>query len=174
MSHTLADLKERGTAEDEYKRLGLAGVLRRTLLDQHAVALVARDRKTRLEFKFRPAQVVAVPEGAVFGLWLPDPGQFRVPEVSGGLKQFRDAPIASASGHAITVGDLVKYFAHVEGGVHIGHPDGVTEEMMRAIFSFRSDGWRHGLDLLADIAYVAFDGLKSLIDADDEASAGES
>ncbi len=168
ISHTLHDLKDRATSDDEYKLLGLAGVLRRTLIDQHAIALqIQRRAQTPLEFRFRPAQVVSAGESVAFGLWLPEPGQFRVHEVSGTLRQFRAATIASARGQAITVTDLVKHFAHVEGGVHIGHPSGDIEQMMHTIFGFRTKGWRHGLDLLADVAYVAHQGISVLAPAGD-------
>lgn len=164
LSHTLRDLKSRALSDDEYMMLGMAGVLRRTLLDQHAVAHLARDKSLPAPvFNYRESQPWPDPHRK--GLWLPEPGQFRSREVSGTLKQFRAASIANALGSQITVDELIRHFAHVEGGVHIGHADNEKEKTMRAVFKFRTDGWRHGLDLLADIAYVTVTGLEPLVAA---------
>lgn len=166
IARTIQDLRDRAGSDDEYTLLGLAGVLRRTIIDQQAVARRATDRRTlsSLRFRWHPPgpPVMERPEFLPVALILPEPGAFREPTESGSINQFRAAPVANAGGDPVTVSDLIWHFAHVEGGVHIGHPDDEKQRLMQSIFSFRGDAWRRGLDLLADVATVAADGLSPL------------
>lgn len=162
---TVHDLRTRADTEDEYTKLGIAGILRRVLIDQHSIAALAvRVRHAApLTFRFRAAPLV--PSSMPFGtdIRFPSPGAFRVHDQEGTIDELRRAAVASANGVAITVDMLIRHFANVEGGVHLGHPKGEIETALGAVFGFRTDGWRHGLELLSDVAIVVADGLTPLL-----------
>lgn len=164
-THTVDDLRARLESDDEYVLLGLAGVLRRCFMDEKPLAEMERRRLQlpALEFTYRPAPVRPSSSPLATQVRFPTLGRFREPVEVGSTVQFLRAAVASAQGDAISVGHLIRHFAHVEGGVHVGHPSDASEEALGAIFGFRTDGWRHGLGILADIAFVAAEGMAPLV-----------
>lgn len=176
IGRTVDDLRDRAESEDEYTLLGIAGIVRRALFEKHALADLERSRQRLpdLEFRYRSAPIrpSSIPIGTQ--IRLPVLGRFREPAELGALSQFRKAPVATSDAQAISVESLVKHFAHVEGGVHVGYPGDDTEDALGAIFGFRSEGWRHGLGLLGDIGFVVAEGLAPLVAADRAGTTGDS
>lgn len=164
VGHTVDDLRSRSLSENEYEILGAAGVLRRTLIDQHLLVDVARP-------KYQAQPIFAFTENTEFPthasgftqvVYFLDEGTFRVASQTATLKEFLTSSVGSVGGISITVRAFIQHFANVEGGVHIGLAKTEESQALRDIFSFRSKAWRHGLALLADIAAVTATAIEPL------------
>ena len=151
-----------------YERLGISAVLRRTLTDKRPVLPLARARLKLAPpmFSFTP-WTGPDPEPTQGGLikvfdWAHG---FSIPTEMTDLDGLLKADVGHFFRKRVTVLDLIRYFAHVYGGVHLGKPtndfEAVTQRFA-ASHELLAAGWEHAL---ADIARVVIDGLTPLTDA---------
>lgn len=172
LTWTVPDLRHR-TREDasHYETLGLAAILRRTIADGNSVVHAARER-LRLpspEFQYRPFSPRPDPTGGEGGRWVPILGfsgrEFAEPIVTGTLAQFLAAPVAHHREAPVSVKRVISYFAHVEGGVHLGRPDDEFEALtQRLVASIDVAGLRWA-GALSGIALATVRALEPLEEA---------
>lgn len=125
------------------------------------------------EFSFTPMQAPALPLPQPDGRWVPVLGfataDFVEPTHQATLKQFLAAPAASFRGEPVSVSRVVHYFAHVEGGVHLGKPrDDFERHAQRAVASIESAGgsWASTLKHIAVVTVRALEPMAASIRAD--------
>lgn len=160
---TLPDLRSRITSHDDYDRLGIAHLMRRMLLDARPVVHLARRRLDipAPMFDFTPYNHASsrLPEG----LPLYVSGGFAEPKLRGDLAAFLAAPIGHFRGDAVSVRMLLRYVAHVDGGVHLGRPSDAFEEYLQdGLANFQIMARVMLLNTLADIAEVALRALRPI------------
>lgn len=144
---TLEDLDRRTTAADEYEALLAAGLLRKLLLDESPlVHQVNRYRRERIRFRINgetPLERTILKDNPVF--WVIgdaiDPDAFRAtPGISAPmdakLDQFLARTVMFARGERLSVGDLIKQVAHIDGAVHKGKPTNAREELLDEVSRF--------------------------------------
>ena len=144
--NTLRDLETRLAANDPYEILGVAGLIRRLLLDDHPlVDQVNRKYKMKITFE------IGHPLGLPPGIPAPDffsvqdgidpdtarPGKQRV-QVS--RDQFFKAVLSIVDSHEYTLRDIVLFEANVMGAIHAGSPKRDKEKALHAINSTISVG----------------------------------
>jgi hypothetical protein len=143
---TLEDLDRRTMVGDEYEALLAAGLLRKLLLDEvPLVHQVNRYRRERIRFRINgetPLESAILEDGPVF--WAIsdaiDPDAFpalglSVP-VDAKLDQFLARTVMVVRGERLSVGDLIKQVAHIDGAVHKGRPANAREELLDEMSGF--------------------------------------
>lgn len=187
---TLEDLDRRTTVADEYEALLAAGLLRKLLLDEAPlVHQVNRYRRERIRFRINgetPLERTILEDNPVF--WAIgdaiDPDAFPVPGVSAPvdakLDEFLARTVMFARGERLSVGDLIRQVAHIDGAVHKGKPASVREELLDEMsrFMFFRDlpSTVHHVQLIGRIVIRALAPLRNAIRADhgvtDDGAAG--
>lgn len=137
----LRDLEERLEAEDPYDILGVAGLIRKLLLDDHPLADQI-NRKYKLKLVFEIASPLGPPPG------LPPPTLFTVqdgidPDTAPPFKQrvqvTRDqlfqAVLVIVNNHQYTMREIVLFEANVMGAIHAGSPKTDKEKILHEINS---------------------------------------
>lgn len=152
-----------------YQLLGISAILRRLLVDKQPLVHTVNQRwHRRLEFRYAEAALQPAMERGVPGTWM-------VPmyAASGGrfldssatprnLKSFLNAVVGEFKRKPVTVLDLIRYFAHVEGGVHRFPPSSEFEQLMSGVVTeLPSTGWAW-LSTLHAIGAVALEALAPL------------
>lgn len=146
---TLEDLEARSARSqlDSYSALGIAGLLRKLLLDEQRLAdAVNRERRVKWQITLRPVHWDDTPPLGFQG----DPrdllniqGECLDPDIPCGETSPVTVPRASflryvvardGHGNQMTVREYIKYVAHVEGAVHIERR--LDNEFQRALFEF--------------------------------------
>jgi hypothetical protein len=134
---TIADLERRLASEDVYERLGISAVLRRALVDPKRAAVPLALKRLDLPapvFEFTP--LAHDKEGSTEGwkriLGFAGP-RLAEPTSKATLRQFLQAPAAAHRGKAVSVENVIKYFANVFGGVHIGVPHNEFESFVQQL-----------------------------------------
>ncbi len=177
---TLEDLDRRTTVADEYEALLAAGLLRKLLLDEAPlVHQVNRYRRERIRFRINgetPLERTILEDKPVF--WAIgdaiDPDAFRAPGISAPmdakLDQFLARTVMFVRGERLSVGDLIKQVAHIDGAVHKGKPTNVREELLDEMsrFMFFRDlpATVHHVQLIGRIVVRALTPLRDAILAD--------
>lgn len=182
---TLEDLDRRTTVADEYEALLAAGLLRKLLLDEAPlIHQVNRYRRERIRFRINgetPLERIILADNPVF--WAigdaikPDAYQGR-PGVSAPtdakLDQFLARPVMCMRGERLSVGDLIKQVAHIDGAVHKREPTNAREQLLDEIsrFMFFGDlpGTVHHVQLIGRIVVRALTPLRDAILADSATS----
>lgn len=137
---TVADVRRRSEdpgARTRYELLGIAPLLRKLLIDACPLLNTVRAARPEVPTEFRIRQWRA-PEDSRYDADLPYLLRLGGPELVGGpedpvlpkLKQFIGARVGLVQGLPLTVREVVKYYANVEGGVHFGVP---AEEAQRLL-----------------------------------------
>lgn len=166
---TLPDLRHR-TREgaSHYETLGLAALLRRTIADSNSVMHAARQR-LRLPaptFAYTPYTRIPDPEGSRWVAVLGFSGlEFAEPTVRGSAAHFLAAPVAFHRQDMVSVKRVISYFAHVEGGVHIGRPEDEFEEMTQRMVASVDIASLRWVGALTGIALATIRALEPLEDA---------
>ena len=178
---TLEDLDGRTTVADEYEALLAAGLLRKLLLDEAPlVHQVNRYRRERIRFRINgetPLERTILADNPVF--WAIgdaiDPDAFAaLPGISAPmdakLDQFLARTVMFARGERLSVGDLIKQVAHIDGAVHKGKPTNAYEElideMSRFMFFRDLPATVHHVQLIGRIVVQALTPLRNAILAD--------
>lgn len=169
---TVADIRCRSQdpcARDRYELLGIAPLIRKLLLDNPGLLNTVRSARLDVPTNFRIKQWKApeeAQEGVALSYWLRLGG----PELVGGsddpattkLKQFVGAIVGEVDGQALTVREIVRYYAHVEGGVHFGvpkEPEQLVLSKMAPLILGRPTGQ---IEILAHIGAIVVDALTPL------------
>ncbi|WP_426733254.1 hypothetical protein [Glutamicibacter sp. 2E12] len=169
---TVDDIRRRshdpGT-RDRYELLGIAPLVRKLLLDNPGLLDTVRAARPDVPTNFRIKQWKASEEAqerVALSYWLRLGG----PELVGGpdypaltkLKQFVGATVGEVDGQALTVREIVRHYAHVEGGVHFGvpkEPEQLVLRKMAPLLLGRSTGQ---IEVLAHIGSIVVDALTPL------------
>lgn len=81
------------------------------------------------------------------------------------MDQFKGAAVCAVDGRVYTVRDVVKYFANVRGGVHLGKPDSPFEDLMLLVDSTITTGvWPMPWMILAYIGETTANALRPIAD----------
>lgn len=172
---TVADVRRRSIepgARSRYELLGIAPLLRKLLIDGQPLLNTVRPVRPEVRTEFRIRQWSAA-EDAQPGEDLPYLLQLGGPELVGGpedsalpkLKHFIGARVGMVRGRPLTVREVVKYYANVEGGVHFGVPredaqSGLSE--MAPMLLGRSTGH---IEILAHLGAIVVDALTPLCES---------
>lgn len=144
---TLADLDDRTDTKDEYEALLSAGLIRKLLLDQHSL-MAQVNRERRLEIRFRINGESAYERIVLQDMpwfWLLgnaiDPDKFNAPPglqapLDASLKDLLSRTVMFFKGSPITVKDLIRQIAHIDGAVHKGRPQNPREELIDQVSRF--------------------------------------
>lgn len=169
---TMDDLDERLAAAEEYDALRAAALVRQLLLDgAPLVHQVNRERRVKVVFRVGDLGAVPsrIPPGAVGvrfmvdGLY-PDQDLGRIQVVHEvGLDGFLGHPVGHYGDEPITIADVVKYLAHVEGGVHAGEPASeVDSNLARMAAAVRVGGLTAPVRVMRSIGRITRDALVPL------------
>jgi hypothetical protein len=153
---TVPDLQRRAASLDAYERLGSALVLRRTFLEKRTVPDLARKRLDLEQptFTYTPMSRGADRMGrwrSVLGF---ADGRFAEPSVTATTKQFLQATAAWFNDEPISVRQVIRVFAHVAGGAHLGTPEDDFERVtQRAMAATPVVGqlWSRSLAAIAEV-----------------------
>jgi hypothetical protein len=184
---TLEDLDRRTAVADEYEALLAAGLLRKLLLDEAPlVHQVNRYRRERIRFRVNgetPLERTVLEDNPAF--WAIgdaiDPDAFPGPGTSAPmdakLDQFLARTVMFARGERLSVGDLIKQVAHIDGAVHKGKPSNVREELLdemsRVMFFRDLPATVHHVQLIGRIVMGGLTPLRDAILADQGAAVGD-
>ena len=177
---TLGDLDRRTTVADEYEALLAAGLLRKLLLDEAPlVHQVNRYRREPILFRINGETLL---ERTIFEddpvFWAIgdaiDPDAFPAPGMSAPmdatLKEFLARTVMLARGQRLSVRDLIKQVAHIDGAVHKGKPtkarEELLDEMSRFMFFRDLPSTVHHVQLIGRIVVRALTPLREAILAD--------
>lgn len=183
-SHAIAERLLLGTLDDlesiddnatTYRLLGVAAVLRRTLVDATPLVNAAR-RRLRLpapSFSYSPHHPEFVPPfDEESGRWTHVLGFARhhlaQPVDTGPLSRFLAAPAARFQGEDVSVRRVIRYFANVQGGVHVGRPSDEFERMVQQVVASvpeASQGWSETISAIARVTAGALQPLAEAIRA---------
>ena len=178
---TVEDLDRRTMVADEYEALLAAGLIRKLLLDESPLAYqVNRYRRERIRFRINgetPLERIILNDNPFF--WAIgdaiDPDAFRAAPgisapVDAKLEQFLARTVMFARGERLSVGDLIKQVAHIDGAVHKGKPTNIREELLDGLsrFMFFRDlpATVHHVQLIGRIVVRALTPLRGVILAD--------
>ncbi|MGO2750292.1 MAG: hypothetical protein ACTIA6_09605 [Pseudoclavibacter sp.] len=170
---TVSDIRERinKSGPSRYELLGLSPLLRKLLSDGPDTLLPtvrAQFRRTRIRFECKPVepQLDHVDEhGAqMTAILRPARAEFAERSESFNLDEFLKVPAAFYREQPVSVLEVIKYFAHVEGGVHRSR--GEREEPYEKFLSsyphqmpFTSRLHLEGLAAIARVTERALDAL---------------
>lgn len=172
---TVADVRRRSQDPDargRYELLGIAPLLRKLLIDARPLLNTVRVARRDVPTDFRIRQWSAPVDGHD-DADLPYLLRLGGPELVGGpedpalpkLQQFIGARVGLVQGRPLTVREVVKYYANVEGGVHFGVPkekaDHVLSEMAPVLLGHSTDQ----IEILANLGTIVADALTPLCES---------
>lgn len=172
---TVADVRRRShdvSARSRYELLGVAPLLRKLLLDgTPLVSMIRRGRpEVPLEFRIRPwpaptadAEDKALP----WLLRLSGPEMVGTPTdpVVGSVQEFVGTRVGLVDGEDLTVRRVVRYYSHVEGGVHFGEPREPGEATLTSMAPLLLGHSKGQIEILAYIGQIVVDALTPLCDS---------
>jgi hypothetical protein len=167
---TVADVRNRSQdprSRSRYELLGIAPLLRKLLFDGTAVVDTVRTARPEIptDFRIRPWQA---PDQDVDDLRY----VLRLggPELVGGpddihlstVAEFASAQVGLVDGEALTVRQVVRYYANVEGGVHFGVPKENGQETMNMMAPLLLGNTTGQIEILANIGQIVVAALTPL------------
>lgn len=169
---TVDDVRRRSQnpgSRTRYELLGIAPLLRKLLIDARPLLNTVRAAHPDTLTDFRIKEWSA-PNDSRYDTDLPYLLQLGGPELVGGpedsvlpkLKHFIGARVGLVQGRLLTVRDVVKYYANVEGGVHFGMPEEDTQRVlsqMAPLLLGRSTGQ---IEILAHLGTIVVEALTPL------------
>lgn len=169
---TVDDLAHRSqNGGSAYTALGIAPLIRKLLLDDNRLVDAAnRDHRLKLLFEIAPVKLVPPTFHKENGLWMVPQLAFGQPLGEGRTACSRDsflaATVAQYEQNPVSVREVVRYFAHVHGGVHRGAPTTPFEEFAmahadQAVLS--GDAWQGILVALGRIVSEALQPLTDIV-----------
>lgn len=172
---TVADIRHRSQNPGDrsrYELLGIAPLLRKLLLDGSPLVDIVRAGRPEvlLEFRVRPWRP---PVTDVKGGTLAYALRLGGPELVGGpddppvetLRELVGARVGLVDGRDLTVRDVVRYYAHVEGGVHFGVPKEPAERTFSSMAPLLLGHTTGQIEILAYIAQIVVNALTPLCDS---------
>lgn len=131
---TMDDLKARINSTDEYDNIIISGILRKLLIDgEPLVDLINRKHKLKIRFRINEPEppnrksllVYSIEDGLD-----PDtsPPIHKVMELN--KEKFLSTKVMFIKDFEYSIKDIVKQVAHIDGGVHVGHPNNQKEESL--------------------------------------------
>lgn len=172
---TVTDVRRRShepSARSRYELLGIAPLLRKLLIDGRPLLNTVRVGRPDVPTEFRIKQWSA-PERGLDGEELPYLLRLGGPELVGGpddpalpkLRQFIGARVGLVQGQPLTVREVVKYYANVEGGVHFGVPDEDVQRVLNQMASLLLGHSNGQIETLAHIGTIVVDALTPLCES---------
>ncbi len=164
---TLEDIEERSKSQDAYTIIGISGLVRKLFLEKHPLFDTVNQRyrdkpKFSVGLGFEP-RAEDLPLGS---LWYqqdgldPDTAPPGTPIKILGRREFFQHVVSVTSGQRYTIKDVIRYQAHVTGGVHAGKPENIKEHVMQNIDSlFLIGGHEMGTRQLLAIARIVLKAL---------------
>lgn len=172
---TVADVRRRShdpAHRSRYELLGIAPLLRKLLLDGSPLLETVRAERSEIpvEFRIRPwnaSDQEIEREGLQRHLGLSGEelvgGANDPPATS--LEDFKRVVVGVAEGKDLTVRSVVRYYAHVEGGVHFGLPKEPGEATLSGMSSMLLGRSTGQIEILAHIGRVVVDALTPLFES---------
>lgn len=172
---TVADVRRRSqdpSARSRYELLGIAPLLRKLLIDGRPLLSTVRAARPEVPTEFRIRQWNA-PDHGQGSDDLPYLLRLGGPELVGGpedpplpkLKHFIGARVGLVQGQPLTVLEVVKYYANVEGGVHFGVPKGDTDHVLSEGAPLLLGHSTGQIEILAHLGTIVVDALTPLRDS---------
>lgn len=165
---TLDDIESRLASQDEYEILMISGLLRKLFLDKNRLIDQIKNKKDKVRFIVNESKIISSPIKPDF--WSIEDGLDPNTAVPGlhnqkivNIDNFLKTPVMLVDGNLITVRELIKQIAHIEGAVHSGRPTSNKETVLKECSrTFGIGGLPAGIRLLRAIARVALKGLEPL------------
>lgn len=172
---TVADVRRRSQdpgARSRYELLGIAPLLRKLLIDARPLLNTVRAARPDVPTDFRIRQWSA-PDDSRGDAALPYLLRLGGPELVGGsedpalpkLQQFIGARVGLVQGRPLTVCEVVKYYANVEGGVHFGVPKDETDRVLSEVAPVLLGHSTGQIEILAHLGTIVVDALTPLCDS---------
>jgi hypothetical protein len=170
LRHTISDVEARSKnpeTTDRYTLLGIAPLLRKLVADQHNLVHVVRRHRPSAPIGFRITPYDLKPASGSLG-WsivfsfgreelLPVND---TPPVT--LKALLKTTVGQHEDYPVSVLELIHYYAHIEGGVHMGTTKGAFEEELLRVSPTLLTVSRGYLQSLAYIGQIVVAGLSEL------------
>ena len=172
---TVADVRRRSEdpgARSRYELLGIAPLLRKLLIDGRPLLNTVRAARPEVPTDFRIRQWSA-PEDGQHGEDPPYLLRLGGPELVGGpedpalpkLKHFIGARVGVVRGRPLTVLEVVKYYANVEGGVHFGVPEEDAQRVLSQMAPMLLGQSTGQIEILAHLGAIVVDALTPLCES---------
>ncbi len=172
---TVADVRRRGQgpgARGRYELLGIAPLLRKLLIDACPLLYTVRTARPGVPTDFRIRQWSA-PDDSRDDADLPYLLRLGGPELVGGpedpvlpkLQQFIAARVGLVQGRPLTVREVVKYYANVEGGVHFGVPKEQSDHVLSKVAPVLLGQSTGQIEILAHLGTFVVDALTPLCES---------
>lgn len=172
---TVDDVRRRSQdpgVRGRYELLGIAPLLRKLLIDARPLLNTVRAARPDVSTDFRIRQWSA-PDDSRYDADLPYLLRLGGPELVGRpedpvlpkLKHFIGARVGLVQGRPLTVREVVKYYANVEGGVHFGVPEEDAQRVlsqMAPLLLRRSTGQ---IEILAHLGTIVVEALTPLCES---------
>lgn len=168
---TIDDLNRRIKEPDiqnRYQLLGIAPLLRKLLLDKPPLINTIRAVRPDISTKFHISQWSDPGDDSLpFYLRLagPEPVAHSDEPYLPKLKQFIGAKVGQARDLPLTVRDVVRYYAHVEGGVHFGKPTSDAEGILSEFAPILLGHSTGQIQILAHIGSIVVNALTPLYES---------
>lgn len=166
---TLDDLRRRipepRGIKARYQLLGIAPLLRKLLLDGdktllHKVRRASKDRPLPM-FRADSLHVPSGPEGRVLWVFgLTTSPESEIAPLS--LDQFLKLRAGHILGEDVSVDEVIRHYANVEGGVHLGRSKTRASDLMQLAMINPPVELPLHIEVLASIAFVVVQGLREL------------
>lgn len=168
---TIDDLRHRSADpphRTRYELLGIAPLLRKLLIDSAPLVNTVRSARPEIPvgFRIRPWREFKDELGSedlerYFGI-----GDERIVGAPGtqalGLKGFLKTVIGVAEGDELTVKSVIRYYSHIEGGVHFGAPKEAGESTISSMSPILLGHSTGQIQILAHLGRIAADALEPL------------
>lgn len=170
---TVADLRDRShdpASRSRYELLGIAPLLRKLLTDRGDPLLVTVKRarhETAPGFRIRPWQVPGSADESLNYLIRLSGPELVGDAATGALTadQFLAARVGMVEGQDLSVKQVIRYYAHVEGGVHFSDPDEDGQEAMSSMAPVLLGHTTGQIEILGYLGQVVVDALTPLCDS---------
>nr|AFK89584.1 hypothetical protein [Arthrobacter sp. J3.53] len=172
---TVADVWRRSEdpgGRSRYELLGIAPLLRKLLIDASPLLNTVRAARPGVPTEFRIKQWTA-PDVGHDDEDLPYLLRLGGPELVGGpedpvlpkLKHFIGAKVGQVQGRPLTVLEVIKYYANVEGGVHFGVPKDEPDHVLGEVAPLLLGHSTGHIEILAHLGTIVVDALTPLRDS---------
>ncbi|MDR6636968.1 hypothetical protein [Paenarthrobacter nitroguajacolicus] len=169
---TVADIRRRSEdpgGRSRYELLGIAPLLRKLLIDASPLLNTVRAARPEVPTEFRIRQWT-VPDRGRDDADLPYLLRLGGPELVGRpedpalpkLKHFIGATVGLVRGRPLTVIEVVKYYANVEGGVHFGVPKEDADRVLSDMAPLLLGHSTGQIEILAHLGTIVVDALTPL------------
>lgn len=137
---TLDDIEERSKSQDPYTILGVSALIRKIFLEKHPLVDTVNQRfREKLKFTISAGRIPKKENLPAGSFWSqqdgldPDTSPPGIPTKILGRKDFFQHVVIATSEYRHTIRDVIRYQAHVVGGVHAGAPEDDKEKALEKI-----------------------------------------